>query len=270
MIKGTTQLVAIVGSPIAQVKSPENFNAHFESTGQDIAMVPMDVRAEEIDACVALMRGWNNLRGCVVTVPYKQMFAAKVDALSARAAALGAVNVIRRDPDGRLVGDMVDGFGFLGAAKSHGFVPAGARVLVVGAGGVGSAIAHALCEAGAASLTLLDVDAQRQSRLATVLGQAFPAVEIRHHCDDLAGLDLVANATPVGMGDSGALPLDEKLLQTLAPPTLVADVVTTPLITPLLALAQGRGCVVQTGPEMARAQLGHLGAAMGVMPQVRP
>jgi shikimate dehydrogenase len=81
MIKGSTQLVAIVGSPIGQVKSPENFNRYFESAGQDMAMVPMDVCAEDVASCVALMRGWKNLRGCVVTVPYKQAFAELVDTL---------------------------------------------------------------------------------------------------------------------------------------------------------------------------------------------
>lgn len=269
MIQGTTQLVAIVGTPIAQVKSPENFNTYFEGTQADLAMVPMDVAPDQIDACVALLRGWRNLRGCVVTVPYKQTFAAQVDELTARACALGAVNVVRREPDGRLVGDMVDGFGFLGAARGHGFAPAGAKVLVVGAGGVGSAIAYALCEGGVASLVLLDVDAQRRERLARVLAQAFPAVQVLDGCDSLAGLDLVANATPVGMGDSAALPLAAALLQTLDASALVADVVTQPPLTPLLALAQSRGCRVQTGPEMARAQLQHLGAAMGVIPEAQ-
>lgn len=266
MIKGSTQLVAIIGSPIAQVKSPENFNTWFAAAGADLAMVPMDVRAGELDACIALLRGWQNLRGCVVTVPYKQAFAARADALSERAAALGAANVVRREADGRLVADMVDGLGFLGAAETHGFAPAGAQAVVVGAGGVGSAIAYALCEAGVARLALLDVDAGRQAQLATVLRQRFPQVDLRLECASLAGTDLLVNATPVGMGDSGALPLDPALLQTLDAATHVADVVTSPVITPLLELARARGCTVQTGPEMAKAQLGHLGAAMGVMP----
>jgi len=266
MIKGTTQLVAIIGSPIAQVKSPENFNAWFADAGSDLAMVPMDVRAGEIDACLALLRGWQNLRGCVVTVPYKQAFAARVDALSERAAALGAVNVVRREADGRLVADMVDGLGFLGAAKAHGFAPAGSRAVVVGAGGVGSAIAYALCEAGVGSLALLDVDASRQAQLATVLRQRFPALDLRLECADLAGVDLLVNATPVGMND-GALPIAPALLETLESTAHVADVVTSPVVTPLLELARAKGCTVQTGPEMAKAQVGHLGVAMGVMPE---
>lgn len=75
MISGTTQLVAIVGNPVAQVKSPSNFNQYFESTGQDVAMIAMDVRPESVPACVQAMRGWENLLGCVVTIPHKQALA---------------------------------------------------------------------------------------------------------------------------------------------------------------------------------------------------
>ncbi len=266
MITGKTQLVAIVGTPIQQVKSPENFNAHFAEKGTDIAMIAMDVRASEIDACVELIRGWNNLRGCVVTVPYKQQFASRVDSLTVRAAALGVVNVVRRYPDGRLTGDMVDGFGFVEAARTHGFEVSGCCALVVGAGGVGSAIAYALCEEGARSIALIESDPERLSGLATTLGRSFPDIEIVQGCYDLSAFDLVVNATPVGMGADGALPLDLPMLETLAASTFVADVVTLPAMTPFLAFARERGCKVQTGPEMARAQLSYLGAAMGVMP----
>ena len=144
MIRGSTELVAIVGSPIAQVKSPENFNTWFASNGCDLAMLPIDLQETALEAFVGSLRGWQNLRGCVVTVPYKQALANRVDGLSERAAALGSVNVIRRERDGRLLGDNVDGAGFLGAAHKHGFEPAGKRALVIGCGGVGSAIAGAL------------------------------------------------------------------------------------------------------------------------------
>ncbi|MCJ0765909.1 shikimate dehydrogenase family protein [Variovorax terrae] len=270
MLKGSTQLVAIVGTPIAQVKSPENFNAWFEREQQDLAMIAMDVRAPDLGHCIALMRGWNNLRGCVVTVPYKQAFAAQIDGLSARSAALRAVNVVRREPDGRLVGDMVDGFGFLNAARQHRFRAAGRQALVVGAGGVGGAIAHALCEAGIARLALMDTDAARQDSLAALLAQAFPAVELLRGCASLADFDLVVNATPVGMGGTGELPLPRELLDSLRSDALAADVVTSPPVTPFLELARARGCRIQTGAEMARAQLEFLGGFIGVMPPVDP
>lgn len=266
MIRGSTALVGIVGSPIAQVKSPENFNAWFVEHGLDLAMLPIDLQEQSLDAFLATLRGWRNLRGCVVTVPYKQLLATRLDAVSERSAALRSVNVIRREADGRLVGDIVDGEGFLNAARRHRFEPRGKRALLVGSGGVGSAIAYSLCQGGVSQLAIADLSAERVGSLCTLLRQAFPAIAIDGDHASLADFDLVINASPVGMGDSGALPLSESLLETLSKHCLVADVVTSPEITPLLALARRMGCTVQTGPEMARAQLGNLGHFMGVTP----
>ena len=266
MIRGSTELVAIVGSPIAQVKSPENFNTWFANNNCNLAMLPIDLHEAALDTFAGTLRGWQNLRGCVVTVPYKQALATRLDGLSERAQALGSVNVIRREHDGRLLGDNVDGAGFLGAARLQGFVASGKRALVVGCGGVGSAIAYALGEAGIASLTLSDPSAERVGALGEVLGNAFPALQVATLYRSLEAFDLVVNASPVGMGNSGELPLPAALLQTLKAATLVADVVTSPEITPLLHQARERGCPIQTGAQMAFAQLGHLGAFMGVTP----
>ena len=267
-ISGATEVVIIAGHPVVQVKSPANFNRWFQAHGQDMAMVAVDVSPQSVADLVKLARGWHNLRGIVVTVPHKQAFAQMVDSLSPRAQALGAVNVVRRDADGKLSGDMVDGFGFISAAKAHGFDSAGRRAAVVGAGGVGSAIAYALCESGIGSVALADSDAARLDALSRTLRAHFPKVDVTHGVSNLTQLDVLVNATPVGMNDSGALPLPGAVLETLAPHTLVADVVTSPELTPFLALAQARGCRIQKGPEMSLAQLELLGAHIGVMPTV--
>ncbi|WP_375738798.1 shikimate dehydrogenase family protein [Pseudomonas boanensis] len=266
MIRGSTELVAIIGSPIAQVKSPANFNTWFEQNGQELAMVAIDMAESGLAAFIDALRGWRNLRGCVVTVPYKQVLAERLDGLSPRAAALRSVNVIRREADGRLLGDNVDGEGFLKAARAHGFQPAEKRALVVGSGGVGAAIAYALCESGVRQLVIADLDKPRAEALAKLLRAAFPQLNIGNQYANLSVFDLVVNATPVGMGGSGELPLAGQLLETLNPSALVADVVTNPVITPFLEIARELGCRIQTGPEMARAQMGNLGHFMGVMP----
>lgn len=267
MIRGSTQLVAILGTPIAQVKSPENFNRWFADNDRDIAMLPVDMGADALPAFIHTLRGWHNLRGCVVTVPYKQAVAPLLDALTERAAALGMANVIRREADGRLVGDHLDGTGFLKAAAAHGFQATGKRALVVGAGGVGAAIAYALAEAGLAQLVIADVRAAQVDVLRGILLKAFPRLDVQATYTDLSAFDLVVNATPVGMGDTGQMALPAEQLATLPSAALVADVVTSPQITPLLAQARAQGCRIQTGPEMARAQMGNLGAFMGVTPE---
>jgi shikimate dehydrogenase len=266
LITATTTLVVMVGSPIAQAKSPGNFNRWFAERGLDLTMLPIDLQHTALPAFIATLRGWQNLRGCVVTVPYKQAVVGLLDQVTERAALLGAVNVIRREADGRLLGDNVDGAGFIGASRAHGFEPAGARALVLGAGGVGSAICHALCAAGLRSLVLTDPDSTRAAALARLLRQAFPSVEIGHEFTALADFNLVANASPVGMDGSGELPLPVQMLATLQPGTLVADVVTSPPITAFLEQARAAGAIVQAGAEIARAQMGDLGHFMGVMP----
>ena len=266
MISGTTELLAIVGSPIAQVKSPQNFNAWFERHGKDASMIPIDLDSRSVDQFIDAMRAWRNLRGCVVTVPYKQDMAARVDLLSDRARALGCVNVIRREADGTLIGDMVDGDGFINASRGHGFEPAGARALVIGAGGVGSAIAWSLCEHGVTSITLTDLDASRTQRLCALLATRFPAVVTGSRVESLASFDLVVNASPVGMSGNETLPLPPQQMATLRAGILVADVVTSPDVTRFLEVAREAGCRIQTGAEMALAQFGNLGAFMKMTP----
>jgi shikimate dehydrogenase len=266
MIRGSTELVAIIGSPVSQVKSPENFNTWFAANDKNLAMLAIDMAEPQLPAFIAAMRGWNNLRGCVVTMPYKQKMVGCLDALSERAATLCSVNAIRREADGRLIGDNVDGEGFLNAARQHGLQPAGKRALVVGAGGVGAAVAYALCEAGVSQLVVTDLNKTRAREFAEILIGAFPAIDISNRYQTLEHFDLVVNASPVGMGDSGALPVSGALLETLSSDTLVADVVTSPALTPLLNVARNMGCRIQTGPEMARAQMANLGAFLGVMP----
>jgi len=265
MVNGATRIVAIIGTPIAQVKSPDNFNAHFERAGDNLVMIPVDMAPAGVAAFAETVRGWRNCDGFVITVPYKQAFADHMDILSERAAALGAVNVVRRHPDGVLRGDMVDGLGCLAAAHTHGFEPAGKRAFVVGTGGAGSAIAYALCEAGAKDLHLRDLDTERLDTLAAMLAERFPQTAVHKEMPEPDAVDFIMNATPLGMNKGDPLPLPAEFLERLPSTTLVGDVVTAPPLTPFLEAAKARGCEIQMGPEMAKGQMELLGQAMGVI-----
>lgn len=267
MVSGTTQVVAVIGHPIAQVKSPDNFNHYFAGQQIDSVMIPVDIAPEAVDAYLQALRGCCNMSGVLVTVPHKQRAAALVDELTPRARHLGAVNAIRRLPDGRLRGDMLDGLGFMMAADGHGFSPAGKRALLCGCGGVGSAIAWSLCEGGIAHLALHDASPAMLQQLQQRLAQHFPGVAITGLPDSLDNLDLLVNGSPAGMAGCDLLPLPAALLASLGPSTHVADVVTAPVMTPLLTLARERGCPVQTGPEMAFAQMPLMGEFIGAMPR---
>lgn len=266
MVSGFTQVVAVIGHPITQVKSPENFNQFFASQRMDKVMIPVDIAPEAVADYLNALRGWQNMSGILVTVPHKQRVAGLLDTLTPRARHLNAVNVVRKLADGRLEGDMLDGVGFLRAADAHGFAPAGKRALLSGCGGVGSAIAWGLCEAGIHSLALYDRDDASRQRLENRLATHFPTVHLTALPDSLAGIDLLINGSPAGMAGFDPLPLGQPLLDTLTAATHVADVVTAPVMTPLLTFARDRGCRTQTGPEMALAQMQLMGQFIGAIP----
>lgn len=121
MVSGTTQVVAVIGHPIAQVKSPDNFNRYFAEQHMDSVMIPVDIVPDAVAAYLNALRGWQNMSGVLVTVPHKQRAAALVDELTPRARRLNAINVIRKLADGRLQGDMLDGVGFQLAAEAQVF-----------------------------------------------------------------------------------------------------------------------------------------------------
>ena len=265
MVSGTTQVVAVIGHPIAQVKSPDNFNRYFAEQHMDSVMIPVDIAPDAVVDYLNALRGWQNMTGVLVTVPHKQRAAALVDELTPRARRLNAINVIRKLADGRLQGDMLDGVGFQLAAEAQGFQPAGKQALLSGCGGVGSAIAWGLCEAGIRQLALHDQNPTTRQRLHDLLAEAFPAVQLSALPDTLHGVDLLVNGSPPRPRRArwGA-PLP--LLDTLDSATHVADVVTAPVMTPLLTFAAARGCRVQTGPEMALAQMTLMGQFIGAIP----
>lgn len=252
-ITGTTRCYPILGHPIAQVRTVPAINAHFAARGIDAVMVPMEIPPDGIETLLSLMRAWSNCGGASVTVPHKQAAFRACDRLTDRARLVGAVNIIRRDPDGTLVGEMTDGLAFVEALAGNGIRVAGRTVLVAGAaGGAGSAIAQALCEAGAARLCLVDPSAERLRLLAGRLARDFPGCAVGEGWPGDVRIDVAVNASPAGMRAGDPLPID---LDRLSPGAAVCDVITKPAMTPLLVEAARRGLRVQTGNEMADVQL---------------
>jgi shikimate dehydrogenase len=162
---------------------------------------------------------------------------------------LGVVSIIRRNPDGTWHGDMLDGLAFVKAQKDHGAQPEAARVLLVGAGGAGSAIAIALLEAGVGGLIIHDAD---ESRVATLLDLLKGLGHGRASAGppDPTGCDLVCNATPMGMEDGDPLPVDAALLTSSM---FVGDVIGGHGVTPFLAAAEAAGYRTANGGHMVEA-----------------
>jgi len=251
-ITGTTRLYPLVGHPVTQVRTPPAINAWLADQAQDAVMVPADILPGRITAFFEMLRDWPNCGGCSVTIPHKQAAFRAMDRLTERARQIGAVNIIRRDGDGSLSGDMTDGLAFVAALRQSACDPAGKTALLAGGGGgAGLAIALALAEAGIARLCLLEPDAERRARAMGILRDAYPALKLNTDPGP-GGFDIGVNASPLGMAPDDPMAFDPALIR---PDGLAGDVVTKPPLTPLLLAAQKRGLAIVTGIAMADAQL---------------
>jgi shikimate dehydrogenase len=249
-LNGATRIHVTIGDPIAQVKSPAGVTQGFYARGADAIMIPLQVKPADIDAFFQLAKKLPNLDGIIITVPHKPVAFRHCDETTERAKVLEVCNVMRRTSEATWTGDMTDGGGFVAALKRNGFDPKGKRALQVGAGGAGSALALSLTMQGA-SVTLVDVDSKKRDALIARLARHGHAVAAADAADP-SGFDLVVNATPAGMKPGDPLPVD---VSRLAQKMFVADIITMPLVTPLLAAAQAKGCQTQNGPQMFDAQV---------------
>ena len=252
MINGNTELIAHIGYPTHTFKSPMIYNPYFEEAGINAVVVPMGCQSEHFPQFLKSVFLLDNIRGALITMPHKVTTVGLLDEVTASVRVAGACNAVKRLADGRLVGDMFDGAGFVRGVQRKGFDVTGKRVLVVGTGGVGCAIAASLAGAGIAAIGLFDVNAASSEALAQRLRDNYPQIEVRTGSADPAGHDLVVNATPMGMNDGDPLPLD---VSRLSPSTFVGEVVMKAETTAFLAAAQARGCPTQVGTDMLYEQI---------------
>jgi shikimate dehydrogenase len=252
MISGKTTLIAHIGYPTETFKAPQIYNPWFEKTGIDAVVVPMGVKADDYPQVLKALFRLTNIRGALITMPHKVTTVDMLDEVSTTVKVAGSCNAILRRDDGTLLGDMFDGAGFTRGLKRKGLRIAGASCLVVGAGGVGSAIAASLAAEGPASIALFDANAASAESLAGRLRLHYPQVLVVVRSNDPAGYDLVVNATPLGMKASDPLPFD---VSRLSPSTFVGEVVMKQEITSLLQAARERGCRFQVGTDMLFEQI---------------
>ncbi|WP_323613372.1 shikimate dehydrogenase [Pseudomonas putida] len=259
-ITGNTRLFAIIADPILHVKTPEDMNALMAAREQDRVMVPLHVSQVQLASAVDGLRALQNLDGFVVTVPHKSAIVPLCDSLSLAAQQVGAVNVVRRDAQGRLHGDILDGVGFVAGLRSAAIEPAGLTVYLAGAGGAAQAIAFALAEAGVAKLTIANRTKAKAQALTSRLAGLFSEVTFAVGTRNPAGHDLVINATSMGLRESDDYPCD---VQHLSAEQTVAEIIMQPERTPLLMAAAERGCRVHLGRPMLKCQIELMAAAMG-------
>ena len=251
-IDGNTEIIAHIGFPTYAFRAPLIYNPWFAKMGINAIVVPMGCQIDPYPRFLRSVFHLQNLRGALITMPHKVSTVGMLDEVLPTALIAGSCNAVRRMPDGRLQGDMFDGEGFVRGLRRKGFDPKGRTALVVGAGGVGCAIAASLAAAGVLDMDLYDLNDTSAKNLASRLLAHYPNMTIRTGKNDPAGYELLVNATPMGMKDGDQLPVD---MNRVDAHTFVGEVVMKADMTAFLKAAQARGCRIQMGADMLYEQI---------------
>jgi shikimate dehydrogenase len=252
MIDGNTILIAHLGYPTTTFKAPMIYNPYFRKSGINAAVMTMGVKSEDYEGLLRPLFKLTNIRGALVTMPHKVKTVELLDEVTTAVRVSGSCNAILKRSDGSLLGDMFDGEGFVRAVRRKGFLPTGKNILVVGSGGVGSAIAASFAAADVGAIAVYDADSGAMSNLADRIRTHYPKLSVQMGTRDPAGYDLVVNATPLGMNAGDPMPVD---VSRISPTTLVGDVVMKQEMTPFLTAANARGCKIQVGIDMLFEQI---------------
>ena len=257
-ISGHTRLLALIGSPVGHSGSPAMYNYSFEKLGLDYAYVAFDVKEDGVKGALDAMKLFN-MRGMNVTMPDKVVTARYMDELSPAAQIIGAVNTIVNE-DGKLIGHMTDGEGFVNNLKDHGVSIVGKKMIVAGGGGAATAIQVQCALDGAKEIIIFNKkDSFFERTLATAekIKAAVPQCvvnvydidDVEKMKEEMATADIFVNATIVGMK-----PMEDqsiiKDVSMLRCDLVVADIVYNPEETKLLQDAQASGCTCVGGKGM--------------------
>lgn len=241
--------IHLIGSPVAHALSPSILNPMLRAAGDDVQVVATEVAEGKLAEYVRMTRTGSEVVGLIVTTPLKEPILAHLDEATELVRLIGASNCVRFD-DRRWIGANFDGFGFIeGLAPVAGW-PSNERILLVGCGGAGSAIAACLITTSKVDLALYDIEATKPARLAARLAAASAAGARVRPAEPVGEFDVVINASPVGMRPNDPLPLPR---ETVARATIVADIVASD-DTPLKQLARSLGKPLVTGEAMVLGQ----------------
>lgn len=254
-ITGKTRIMFILADPVEHIRGSAILTTRMNEAGKNVAVSPLQVRPGDLGAAVAAIRLFHNVAGFGVTIPHKINVRKHLDEETPRARLVGSVNFVRRDPDGRLTGDNLDGIGFVDGLKHSDITVRGKRVLQIGAGGAGRSIAFSVAEAGATALGICNRTREKAADLAQAVQAAHPACRTFVAEADPAGFDVVINTTSVGMKPGDPPPVDPARL---TPDMAVVEIIMTPVMTPILVEAEKRGCRIGLGRFMLEEQVRRL------------
>ena len=250
-LNGRTRLFPLLGDPIVYARSPDWLSKHMAKRDMNCISLPMEVPEGKLGTVMEGLAATGNVDGVCLTMPHKIAGRAHCATLSETSELLNVVSALRRNADGTWHGHTTDGDAFVKAQIDNGAKVDGARVLVLGAGGAGSAIVISMLDQGAREVVLNDIDGDRAQKVVDLLSDK-AAGRLSAGSNDPTGFDIVSNATPMGMADDDPLPLDPDKLDASM---FVGDVVAGHGETALIKAAREAGCQTADGDAMVVAVL---------------
>ena len=251
-VNGKTRVYAIVGDPIEQVRSPEMVTWEMQKRDHNAVLIPMHIARDEFDTVMPHIMRMRNLDGLIFTIPFKAQAIALAKTLGPQASQIGAINALKKHSNGAWSGEIFDGIGCVEAFKKRGITLQDKRLQLIGLGGAGSAICVALAYEKPKLLRLFDINAQTTERMAKMVNTISPQTVVEVGLPLAEGIDILLNASPVGMLNDARLPI---AVQQFKKELIVFDAIVMPENTPLLSLAQDCGCQVVRGREMMLGQI---------------
>ena len=251
-VNGKTRVYAIVGDPIEQVRSPEMVTWEMQKRDHNAVLIPMHIARDEFDTVMPHIMRMRNLDGLIFTIPFKAQAIALAKTLGPQASQIGAINALKKHSNGAWSGEIFDGIGCVEAFKQRGITLQDKRLQLIGLGGAGSAICVALAYEKPKLLRLFDINAQTTERMVKMVNTISPQTVVEVGLPLAEGIDILLNASPVGMLSDARLPL---AVEQFKKELIVFDAIVMPENTPLLSLAQDCGCQVVRGREMMLGQI---------------
>lgn len=251
-VNGKTRVYGIVGDPIEQVRSPEMVTWEMQKRDHNAVLIPMHIARDEFDTVMPHIMRMRNLDGLIFTIPFKAQAIALAKTLGPQASQIGAINALKKHSNGAWSGEIFDGMGCVEAFKQRGITLQDKRLQLIGLGGAGSAICVALAYEKPKLLRLFDINAQTTERMAKMVNTISPQTVVEVGLPLAEGIDILLNASPVGMLSDARLPL---AVEQFKKELIVFDAIVMPENTPLLSLAQDCGCQVVRGREMMLGQI---------------
>ena len=251
-VNGKTRIYGIVGDPIEQVRSPEMVTWEMQKRHHNALLIPIHIARDEFDSVMPDIMRMRNLDGLIFTIPFKSKAIGLAKVLGPQATQIGAINALKKHSNGEWSGEIFDGMGCVEAFKRRSIPIQDKRLQLIGLGGAGSAICVAMAYEKPKLMRLFDINPQTTERMAKMVSTISPQTMVEVGLPHAEGIDILLNASPVGMLSDSRLPLN---IAQLKKELVVFDAIVMPENTPLLTLAQKCGCEVVRGREMMLGQI---------------